>query len=394
MKHIILAIILASFASFCSISANAQTSTRHAVESMMRSQSPRLEYHSDMPADSFTAWQQSMRAEMASLMRHPSEMPSRPPVKILERQRDGYRIEKWLSYPLEGAEVAFLVMIPDSLAGAAPAALCIPGFGQTKELLAGERLDNFTLEGEAAENPGKRAMALHYVREGLVAVAVDNPSCGELADDGYFDYLASSRFLLEMGWSYLGLSSWQDRVILEWMKGSPSVRPDRIIVSGFSLGTEPMMALGLLDPSIYAFVYNDFLCRTRERILVMNKPSESGERPFPNTDEHLIPGFLASFDFPDIVAALAPRPVICTEGGLDRDFLLVSDAYSKAGAPEAFEWHHYALFSDPASRIAADTLPEGIGRDEYFRLCNVDPPHHYFKTEHVIPWLRRLLASD
>ena len=157
-------------------------------------------------------------------------------------------------------------------------------------------------------------MALHYVREGLVAVTVDNPSCGELADDGYFDYLASSRFLLEMGWSYLGLSSWQDRVILEWMKGSPSVRPDRIIVSGFSLGTEPMMALGLLDPSIYAFVYNDFLCRTRERILVMNKPSESGERPFPNTDEHLIPGFLASFDFPDIVAALAPRPVICTEG--------------------------------------------------------------------------------
>lgn len=393
MKRLLSAVIAVAAAA-CPAGASAQTSTRHAVETLMRHTPPRLEYRPDMPADSFGVWQQAMRAEMAALMRHPQSMPARQPVKLMERQRDGYRVEKWLSFPLAGAEVPFLVLIPDSLAAPAPAALCIPGFGQTKELLAGERYGNFSLEGEADSVPGNRAMALHYVREGLVAVAVDNPSCGELSDNGYFDYLASSRFLLETGWSYLGLASWQDRVVLEWMKTRPGVRPDRIIVSGFSLGTEPMMVLGLLDPSIHAFVYNDFLCRTRERILVMNKPTESGERPFPNTIEHLIPGFLNAFDFPDIVAALAPRPVICTEGGLDRDFDLIAGAYAKAGAPEAFERHHYAMFADPASRTAADTLPEGIGRDEYFRLCNVDPPHHYFKTGLVIPWLHRLLASD
>ena len=35
---------------------------------------------------------------------------------------------------------------------------------------------------------------------------------------------------------------------------------------------EPMMVLGVLDKDIYAFVYNDFLCQTQERAVVMTKP--------------------------------------------------------------------------------------------------------------------------
>lgn len=150
-------------------------------------------------------------------------------------------------------------------------------------------------------------MALHYVKRGLVAVAVDNPSCAELSDNGHFDYLNTSRILLEMGWSYLGLTAYQDWNVLSWMKELDFVNKDRLIVSGFSLGTEPLMDLGTLDPSIYAFVYNDFCVDTLERILVMTKPDPKGIRPFPNSIEHLIPGFLTQFDFPDLVAALAPR---------------------------------------------------------------------------------------
>ena len=56
---------------------------------------------------------------------------------------------------------------------------------------------------------------------------------------------------------------------LNWMKTQKHIRKDRIVVSGFSLGTEPMMVLGTLDTSIYAFVYNDFLCQTHERAEVM-----------------------------------------------------------------------------------------------------------------------------
>lgn len=370
------------------------TSTRAMAEGLMRRNPPALQYDPSMPADSFAAWRAEMGEAMTRLMRHP-EAPAAEPVKVGEARRDGYRIERWESYPLEDAVVGYYVLIPDGVDGSnpAPAAICIPGFGQTKELLAGERAGNYTLEGEADSVVRQAAMALHFVREGLVAVAVDNPSCGELSDGGYADYVASSRFLLEAGWSWLGLASWQDRVILEWMKGRPEIRPDRIIASGFSLGTEPMMVLGLMDPTIYAFVYNDFLCRTRERALTMNARAENGSRDYPNNIEHLIPEFLMTFDFPDIVCAFAPRPTICTEGGMDRDFDIIAGAYEKAGARDAFEYHHYAKYADPSTRQPLEAMPEGVTRDEFFRLANVDPPHHYFKTEHILPWLRRLLAE-
>lgn len=395
MNKSLLCIILASIFAIAGLRAE---STRSAVDNLMRRNPPRLTYDPSISPDSFAAWQGKMSEAMARIMRHDDfGYTSGPaPVKTLSRQRPGYTIERWEATPLEGYTVGFYVLIPDTLSygSPAPAVLCIPGFGQTKELLAGEVGGDFDLSKGGNPDAGKSAMALQFVRQGVIAVAVDNPSCGELSDNGYADYVTSSRFLLEMGWSWLGLASWQDRVILEWMKTQPEMDSDRLIVSGFSLGTEPLMVLGLLDPSIYAFVYNDFLCRTRERVLVMNKPDANGARPFPNNIEHLIPEFLTEFDFPDIVCALAPRPVICTEGGLDRDFDIIAGAFAKAGAPEAFERHHYAMYADPAARVPVDTLPTGIDRDEFFRLCNVDPPHHYFKTEWILPWLHKLLGNE
>ena len=130
-------------------------------------------------------------------------------------------------------------------------------------------------------------------------------------------------FLLELGWSWLGYTSYLDMQVLNWMKDQSYIRKDRIVISGFSLGTEPMMVLGVLDKDIYAFVYNDFLCQTQERAVVMTKPDKENRRPFPNSIRHLIPGYWRYFNFPDVVASLAPRPIIFTEGGLDRDFRLV-----------------------------------------------------------------------
>lgn len=366
------------------------TSSRAMAESLMKARTPSLQFNPDATPEDMDHWRRSMSQAMTELMRHPAA-PAAEPKLVKTVQRDGYRIERWESYPIENSMVAFYMLVPDGVDASNPAAaaLCIPGFGQTKELLAGEEERNFNLSG-ASGTARQASMAQILAKHGMVAVAVDNPSCGELSDNGVFDYLTTSRFLLEMGWSYLGLASWQDKVILDWMKTRPEIKRDRIVVSGFSLGTEPLMALGLIDSEIYAFIYNDFMCRTRERILVMNAPNEKGERPFPNSIEHLIPEFLNRFDFPDIVAALSPRPVICTEGGMDRDFNIIAKAYEKAGAPDAFEAHHYAKFADPSQRLQLDSLPAGIDRSTFFRMANVDPPHHYFKAEHVLPWLAKL----
>lgn len=368
-------------------------STRGTVQYMLKQMKPAYAFDPSFTPAEFKEWQSGLRTAMKELMHFPEIADLPAPVCIKTVQRDGYRVEKWESYPLPGSVVPYLVLIPDGVdpGHKAPAVLCIPGFGGSKEGLAGETEGDYELTSFPVEPVKKGAMALHYVKRGLVAVAVDNPSCAELSDNGHFDYLNTSRILLEMGWSYLGLTAYQDWNVLSWMKELDFVNKDRLIVSGFSLGTEPLMVLGTLDPSIYAFVYNDFLCRTLERILVMTKPDPKGIRLFPNSIEHLIPGFLTQFDFPDLVAALAPRPVICTEGGLDRDFDLIRKAYVISGKPDHFTYYHYKKFVDPKDRKQIEQVPEGIDRDTYFNLVNVDPKNHYFKEEWVLPWIDKVL---
>ena len=368
-------------------------STRGTVQYMLKQMKPAYAFDPSFTPAEFKEWQSGLRTAMKELMHFPEIADLPAPVCIKTVQRDGYRVEKWESYPLPGSVVPYLVLIPDGVdpGHKAPAVLCIPGFGGSKEGLAGETEGDYELTSFPVEPVKKGAMALHYVKRGLVAVAVDNPSCAELSDNGHFDYLNTSRILLEMGWSYLGLTAYQDWNVLSWMKELDFVNKDRLIVSGFSLGTEPLMVLGTLDPSIYAFVYNDFLCRTLERILVMTKPDPKGIRLFPNSIEHLIPGFLTQFDFPDLVAALAPRPVICTEGGLDRDFDLIRKAYEISGKPDHFTYYHYKKFVDPKDRKQIEQVPEGIDRDTYFNLVNVDQKNHYFKEEWVLPWIDKVL---
>lgn len=246
----------------------------------------------------------------------------------------------------------------------------------------------------------KRTMALHYAKAGLVAVAVDNPGVGELSDlERYttapdYNYDAIARELLEIGWSYLGYNSYVDMQVLKWMKGCKFIDKERIILSGHSLGTEAMMVLGVLDTSVYAIVYSDFLCRTLERMIVLTEPDSNGIRPYPNSIFHLIPNFLCNFDFPDIVSFFAPTPIIFTEGGLERDFRQVQKAYQIAGHPENLAIYYYPKFTDPKERGKFEQLPEGINYETYFAMTNVDPPMHYFKYELVIPWLKRLLNRD
>ena len=358
------------------------------AHAMLKRCEPECTFNPRFTRRQFVRWQRRVQAAMRDIMRHPELKPERQPLCVGSEQRDGYRLEKWEFYPLPECVASFCVLIPDGAAEPRPAVLCIPGSGMTKEHLTGDR---------PSANP-HTAMALNIVRRGYVAVAVDNAASGEAADleeltaVGY-DYDTPARMLLEMGWSWLGYTSFLDRHVLEWMKHQPAIRPDRIVVSGFSLGTEPMMVLGVMDKSIYGFVYNDFLCNTLERAIVMTRPDEHGRRPFPNSIRHLIPRFWDYFNFPDIVASLAPRPVILTEGGMDRDFDIVRSAYRISGHPGNAELHHYPKYASPENRHPMERLPEGIDRTTYFELVNCDTRSHYFKDELVLPWLDRIFGS-
>lgn len=361
---------------------------------LIKNTRPSLAFRPDFTPKEFRRWQDNVAKAMKELMCFPDYRPEKAPVCVSREPREGYTLEKWEFYPLPEAVCTFLVLRPDQADTPRPAVLCIPGSGMSKEGLAGEPGETEKLNDDYRSE--RVTMAKNFALKGYVAVAVDNPAAGESSDlEKYthgrsYDYDVVSRMLLEVGWSYLGYTSYLDMQVLDWMKQDKGIRADRILVSGFSLGTEPLMVLGVLDKSIYGFVYNDFLCQTQERACVMTRPSANGYRPFPNSIRHLIPNFWKYFNFPDLVACLAPRPLILTEGGLDRDLDLVRAAYRLSGHPDAVEVHHYAKFADPQSRQNLSALPEGLDRDTYYRLVNVDGANHYYKNEFVFPWLKKI----
>ena len=358
---------------------------------------PQYRYHEGMTKKAFRRWQKGLRNAMEELMQFPKIKGQPSPKRISCQERKGYTLEKWEFYPFPQSVATFLVLKPNGITQRTPAILCIPGSGRTKEGLAGEAgiCDRFS---EDYHDP-KVAMARDFVEQGYIAVAVDHAASGEMSDlEQYhmgknYDYDVVSRLLLEMGWHWLGYTSYLDKLVLDWMKTQPEIDRKQIALSGFSLGTEPMMVLGVLDPEIHAFIYNDFLCQTQERALVMTMPNEKGRRGFPNSIRHLIPNYWKYFNFPDVVAALAPRPIILTEGGLDRDFRLIQSAYQVAGHPENMVFYHYPKFAEKDKRHDIEALPKGLNRDAFFELANVDPPMHYFKYKLILPWLKTVFHN-
>lgn len=371
---------------------------------LIKQRPPSLSFNPKLSGPGFSTWQNNVKETMEKLVGFPfadmnAAIKNQPPPKMLyEMPRDGYRIQKWETYPLPNSVVTFLVLIPNDVNNKkpAPGVLCIPGTNGTKESLADE--PEF-IARDRSKWYHKNIQAIHFVKMGLVAVAVDEPGVGETADlelisgKTNFQYNPIAKNLLEAGWNYLGFSVFMDQAVLRWMKEQPFIDASKLIVSGHSLGTEPLMALGILDPSIYAFVYNDFLCNTRERQLAVTKPDANWNRPIPNHNiSHSVPGFWNYFDFPDLCAALAPRPLIITEGGLERDLKLIKKAYEIAGKESNFQYYHYTKYADPTYRSNLEEIPLGIDRGTYLNMANVDPSNHYFKEELILPWLKTILS--
>ena len=186
------------------------------------------------------------------------------------------------------------------------------------------------------------------------------------------------------GRSYESISVFQKHHILQWLKNQPYVDAARIAVSGHSLGAKPALILGVLDPTVQALVWNDTTINWHRRAVATNL-ARIGTFQY-------VPGLLSWFDYSDLQASLAPRPLLITEGGrtvvLDR----IRQAYELLGASKRFKLVYYPKYATPEKRPFDDQeLPEGLGMQEYFRYANIDEPNHHFKGGIAVPWLADVL---
>lgn len=347
---------------------------------------PEMAFHSTIDEAQLPDWQRAVREKLRELMRFPEPEPQPPPKLLWEEPREGYRLQKWELYPEPLAVVPYLVLVPDGVSDSAPAAavLCCPGSNWSKESLAGEpELDD---SGPKNHHWGPNRQGMFYAQAGLVAVAVDNPGIGEQADPIHPERHEISMNGLWLGRPYESLMVYPSLLILQWLKDLPFVDASRIATSGLSLGAKPALLLAALDPDVRACVFNDFTCLWRTRMIARNMARISIHQ--------YLPDLLAWFDYPDIMASLAPRPLLISEGGRTEEIALVRRAYELAGAPEALEVVYYPKYATPDLRPFDDLpLPEGLTDEEYFQYANVDVPQHEFKPQVCVPWLTDTLEA-
>lgn len=349
---------------------------------------PRLRFDPTMSTDEMEAWRGKVREKLKDLLDFPEVESTPEPKRLWEKPREGYRLEKWEAYPEPYSVVLFYILVPDgvSVGSPAPMVMCFSGANASKENLAGEPEQGKSEIGNTRKWLDNR-MAYHYARNGFIAVSLDSPGTHE-TDSELCSRNVFSLNALWMGRPYESMSTFQKAHILHWLAKQPHVDRDRIAVSGHSLGAKPADMLGVLYPDlIKAVVHNDFLGDWQERLVAMNLH----ERP----PYQVIPGIFQWFDYTDIEAALAPTPLLFTEGGRAKSHRKIREAYVLAGTPENVQLHHCDKYADPASRKLDDAeLPDGLSDEEYFAHAYVVVSEHRFRHWHAVPWLRRVLGME
>lgn len=363
-------------------------STAGFVHAYMRNLRPKLAFDPKMKPEDFPAWREAVRAKLRELMCFPEGLqPQSQPQRLWSKQRDGYRLEKWEAYPEPYSVVPYLMLIPDGISAqsAGPAVMCFPGSASSKELLAGEP----ELDGQPSTNrhESRNHMALEYTRKGIVTVAMENPATNEL-DDSVRPNRSGDLIMnaLWVGRPYEAVSVFQKLYVLQWLQQQPFVDANRIAISGHSLGAKPALILGVLDRTVKAVVWNDGICSWRQRAVATNLC----QVPL----WHYVPGMLSWFDYhPDLTAALAPRPLLATEGGRQSIIDRIYQAYRLIGAADQVKIVHLPQFDTPQKRPfdSEDEPEDRMTLIEYHPYMNTDASQHYFKGSIAVPWLSKIL---
>ena len=364
----------------------------------LRRTPPLLSVPEGLTAEAFPAWRDAVRAKVKELLRAPDSTPQPAPTLLYRAQREGYRAEKWEFYPDDISAVPVIMLIPDSATAdtPAPVVFCFTGAFGNKEVIADEPLTEGVAGHINNRFPERNRMGRHYVENGMIAVCFDPLGMGECALDpddksfGWHSRTVLSHYLLAEGYSYLGISVKNVLTFLEYVKTLPFADSTRIATSGHSLGSEVAIYTAMVSDDISAVVFNDMCASHRDRAVALTEHETMEEILSLCLNFYLLPGSDHYFGLKDLCAALAPRPLAMNEGGPDCYFDEIRSAYRAAGAEENLQLTHYPKYSDPASRVYHDRIPDkGLSVQTHFDYSYTDPSDHSFRSEPSLALLKK-----
>jgi hypothetical protein len=224
-------------------------------------------------------WQKQARQKLFELMMGGAR-PKRLPLdaKILQRievSAGGYTLEELLLQSLPDRRVHAWLAVPRNPPGKVGAVLALYGHGGT---------GRETVRGEGLYWYGRALAEMGYV--------VISPDIGQ-------------HELQHTNWTLMGERTWDALRCLDYLESRPEVDPARLAVAGLSLGGETTMYVAALDERIQA------ACSSGWLTTVANM--KNGHCPCWNSA-----GLEEQFDFADIFACVAPRPLVLEIGEKER----------------------------------------------------------------------------
>ena len=353
---------------------------------MVRSMKPVYSLDKVKSPGEFPAWRAKVRAKLRELLQVPDPLPKVEFKLLKEEPRAGYRLRTYEFYPEPKLAVRMMMLVPDAAAegkAKVPAMVSLPGSGASLESLAGEPDDY------ACRYPARNRQSWFFAKMGIVGVALENPATAHNSADGVNHYICQAQFarlMTLMGRSNWGFVTTHALETVAFLRSLPFVDAKRIGIAGMSLGCIPALYAAVLDKGIAAVVYNDFVSSWSANATSVTKRLGGGvdaRRPF---------GFYKWFDDePDLMAAVAPRPMIFAEGGGWKNCIeKVKRGYVLAGAPDKLTVRYYEKYADPASRKYEDVdlhEAKGLTENDYLIFSNVDASQHSFHPDINLPWL-------
>ena len=249
-------------------------------------------------------------------------------------QKDGYRIESLTYEVLPGERVPALLLIPDQVTSAHPAAGIALWHQHNGQYYLGKS-EPAGLAGNPMHHTG-----VALAKEGYVVLCPDALCFGERQDptgilkDGEYERFEFLRQVVR-GRSLAWKNILDMRRAVDLLCERPEVRADKLGCYGHSMGSTHSWLVGPLEPRLKCIIGNCCL-PTYEAI-----EEEHLLHSFPN----FVPGWKKYGDTPEIAALIAPRvlhlnlgekdsgsPIESAKCGIQR----IAEAYNKAGVPENF----------------------------------------------------------
>lgn len=250
-------------------------------------------------------------------------------VKTIEEARVGAVIRRKLTYQSDTADrVPAYLFIPDYRADSKlPAVLCL------QQTTKAGKAEPAGLAGDPSLH-----YALHLAERGYVTLAPDYPSFGE----------HTYEFGQQTGYASGSMKAvWDNIRAVDLLQSLSFVDGERLGCIGHSLGGHNTIFTAVFEPRLKVLVSNCGFCTFKKD----DVPSWTGPRYMPRiASVYKNDAAKVSFDFPELIACLAPRPFLASAAEGDNDFdvsgvrdcvRIARPVYELLGAATALEESYY-----------------------------------------------------